>query len=119
MAVTDGKVPTADDGKTVTLTVPYLVWRSNIGEPRNRDLTGRPKSTVPEFSLRYVGITFDQAKLVGEKARTELTGTRLASFGRPRVVESQSVREDTDTRVLVDGQYRTLFYGVDIYRVVV
>lgn len=117
LIVADDKVPVATDGKTVTLTVPYVAWYSNIGEPRNYALGGPAKTTATEFQITYVGVTRDQAKLAGEKARGLLTGTRLAPFGRPRVVESQRVREDTDARVLVDGTYRTLFYGVDIYRV--
>lgn len=117
--VAEDKVPVADDGKTVQLQAPYFAYYSNIGEPRNRDLAGLAKSTVTEFQVTYVGITRDQAKWAGERARTALTATKMAPYGRPRVVESQRVREDTDARVLVDDRYRTLFYGVDIYRVVV
>ncbi len=117
LTVAVDKVPVSTDGKTVTLSVPYLAWYSNVGEPANYDLVGRSKSTVTEFQVTYVGVTREQAKWAGEKARTELTGTKLAPFGRPRVVESQRVREDTDARVLVNGEYRTLFYGADIYRV--
>lgn len=117
LTVAVDKVPVATDGVTVLLSVPYVAWYSNLGEPANRDMVGRPKTNVTEFQLSYVGVTRDQAKWAGEKARATLTGSRLPGFGRPRVVESQRVREDTDARVLVGDQYRTLFYGVDIYTV--
>lgn len=116
LTVAVDKVPVHTDGTTVLLDVPYLAYYSNLGEPTNRDMTGRAKSNVVDFQITYVGVTREQAKWAGERARAAL-GVRLGSFGRPRVAESQRVREDTDARVLVGDQYRTLFYGVDIYTV--
>lgn len=118
----DGYVTVDNSGKTVEYPLPFLVYYSNLGDdhpedPQNRRLGGGSFRLSKLFQLTYVGITPDQARLAGEKARDVLRGKRIdLGSGQPSwpltVEESQRVRRDDDA-IRPGGE--PLFYGVDIY----
>lgn len=115
----DGLVTVDNSGRTVEYELPYISFISSIGDYHAPRLTGQYGRLSVYFSLMYVGLTREQAKGAGEKARAVLCGKRVSGAGITRswqigLDESQRVRRDDDA-IREDGT--PLFYGVDLYSV--
>lgn len=123
LRVHDGLVLVTATGETqrvVTYPLPFVVYYSNVGDESGERLAGRTTRYNVFFSLTYVGLTAEQAKWAGEKARAALSGVRFTIPGHKVGIcvldESQRVRRDDDA-IRPDGA--PLFYGVDNYSVFV
>lgn len=119
LTVCDGYVPTENDGKKVTVPVPYAVFYSSVGDDSRPRLAGRNMRRSVFFAVTYVGLSREQAKWAGEKVRAVLEGHRVTVVGHDAVgliqlLESQRVRRDDDA-IAPDGA--PLFYGVDNYAI--
>lgn len=116
--VHDGFMPVDNSTNVVTYPMPYVVFYSNVGDDHSPRLTGRMTRRSVFFSLTYVGLSRDQAKWAGERARDALMDHRLVVAGHRSwlvdLQESQRVRRDDDA-VRPDGS--PIFYGVDNYAV--
>lgn len=120
--VNDGVVDADNDGNTVTLPVPYLVYTSSLGDDRfeeNTRLSGDRGRLSVFFSVMYVGSTREQAKAAGERVRAAFRRQRVsgAGIGKSWLIvleESQRIRRADDAISPTD---RPLFYGVDNYAV--
>ena len=112
----DGLVDADNSTNVVTYPLPYLVYYSSVGDDDNARLTGRKARRSVFFQVSYVGLTREQAKAAGERARAALQGVRFTIPGHKawlcQLQESQRVRRDDDA-IRPDGS--PLFYGVDTY----
>lgn len=104
----------------VDLPFPYVTYHSAIGDDDNPRLSARAMRRSVPFYLMYVGITEEQAKAAGQRARELLqrwrppTSAAIRQAWPCKLEESQRVRRD-DAAVQVGGG--ALYYGVDAYAV--
>ena len=114
----DSYVPVEADGKTVEYPLPYAVYFSSLGDDHSPRLTGRNTRRAVFFSVTYVGISPEQAKLAGQRIRDGLVDRRLVLSGRRTwligLEESQRIRRDDDA---INPEGKPLYYGVDNYAV--
>lgn len=117
--VHDGEMeppPRGEGVRVVKYPMPYVVYRSNVGDDDNRRLSGRSGRRSTMFTLTYVGTTPEQAKWTGEKCRDVLQEKRIPIVGRRawlcRLEESQRIWRD-DEAARPDG--KPVYYGVDQY----
>lgn len=107
-----------NETKVVTYPMPFVVYYSSIGIDEAPRLSGRNFQRTTGFMVTYVGLTAEQAKWEGEKARAALVGRRLDVNGRKSgLIECQTspwVWRDDDM-IRPDGQ--PVFYGRDTYEV--
>lgn len=119
LAVMDGVVPTEnEDSKVVTYPLPFVVYYGAVGIHSTPRLTGRRQQSVVGFMVTYVGISREQAKWAGEKARAALEGRRPTIPGHKAglitLLTSPWVWRDDDM-IRPDG--KPVFYGRDTYEV--
>lgn len=116
--VHDGFVKVDNDSNVVTYPVPFVVFYSNVGDDHSPRLSGRNTRRSVFFSLTYVGLTREQSKWAGERARAALMDRRLTvpnhGVWLVDLQESQRVRRDDDA-LRPDGS--PLFYGIDNYAI--
>ncbi len=116
--VHDSEVDVDNDSNVVIYPLPYVVYYSNVGDDHSPRLSGRRTRRSVFFSLTCVGLSRDQAKWAGERARDALMDHRIVVPNRGvwlvDLQESQRVRRD-DEAVRPDGS--PLFYGVDNYAI--
>lgn len=117
--VNDSFVDVDNSTNVVAYPTPFLVYYSTIGDNHNYRLSGQYGRLSKFFTVMYVGLTPEQARGAGEKARAALCGKRVSGAGIHRswpidLEESQTVRRDDDA---INPEGRPLYTGVDHYAV--
>lgn len=120
LTVYDGYVTDSDEtAKTISAPPPYVVFYGfNDDDGVGDSLAGSVGAHLTSFQITYVGLSREQARLVGERAAGALNRKYVAMPAGQRLVRrvdsGLGVRRD-DVWSRPDG--RPLFFGEDRYTV--